>query len=383
MKLDKVKVLKYTKWFFPYFFLLILALNILYNIEFLFVILISSLLLVIYLFLYIQNNKFMKKQIKELKFETETLRNKARSLKSLSPLVTPEIIVESLKEVIFSSKNEGSSNEPLIDFILEENKQIIEAIIKLFQKTFLEDILNSLEILLDFVDKEEYELIKFLSTKRKHNFLFWSIFQAIIICLSLIFGFLYAFMNIFLLSSFLYILLILLNKILKDVKNVVNKKFQNGLNRYHKNRKIFADYQINLNLVCNNYRLRSFESFKKIEPLLKSTNIKIDYYKNIIKPYYFYVQKYEIVGILGIIIGIVTVIIQAFLLQIQISLFYFGIINLVLYLLLFYNFIIMPIRDYKKSLKIEILETPEGKKLKENLNNFTTYQYIILKKLED
>ena len=205
MKLDKVKVLKYSKWFFPYFFFLILAVNILFNVEFLFLILISSLLLVIYLFLFILYNKSMKKQIKELKFEKKTLRDKARSLKS-SPLVTPEIIVESLKKVIFSSKNEGSSNEPLIDFILEENKQMIEAIIKLFQKRFLEDILNSLEILLDFVDKEEYELIKFLSTKRKHNFLFWSIFQAIIICLSLIFGFLYAFMNIFLLSSFLYIL---------------------------------------------------------------------------------------------------------------------------------------------------------------------------------
>ncbi len=129
--------------------------------------------------------------------------------------------------------------------------------------------------------------------------------------------------------------------------------------------------------------MRSSERFKEIELLLKSINNKIDYYKNIIKPYYFYVQKYEIVGILGIIIGIITVIIQAFLLQIPISMFYFGIMNLVLFLLLFYNFIIMPIRDYKKSLKIEILETQEGKKLKENLNNFMTYQYIILKKFVD
>ncbi len=202
MKLDKVKVLKYSKWFFPYFFLLILAVNILFNVEFLFLILISSLLLVIYLSLFILDNKSMKKQIKEIKLETETLHDKVRSLKSRSPLVTPEIIVESLKKVILSSKNEGSNNELLIDFILSENKQKIEAITKLFQKSFSEDILNSLKILLDFVDKEEYELIKFLSTKRKHNFLFWSIFQAIIICLSLIFGFLYAFMNIFLLSSF-------------------------------------------------------------------------------------------------------------------------------------------------------------------------------------
>lgn len=325
----------------------------------------------------------MKKQIKELKLETERFRDKEKRLKSLSPLLTPEIIVDSLKEVIFSSKNEGSNNESLIDYLLEKNKLKMEAIIKLVQKSLLDDILNSLEILLDFVDKEEYELVKFLSTKRKHNFLFWSIFQAIIICLSLIIGFLYAFMSIFLLSSFLYILLILLNKILKDVKNVVNKKFQNGLNRYHKNRKTFKDYQMNLNLLCNNYRLRSSERFKEIELLLKSTNIKIDYYKEIIKPYYFYVQKYEIIGILGIIIGIVTVIVQAFLLQIETSMFYFDIINLVLFLLLFYNFIIMPIRDYKKSLKIEILETKEGKKLKKNFNNFITYQYIILKKLED
>jgi hypothetical protein len=170
---------------------------------------------------------------------------------------------------------------------------------------------------------------------------------------------------------------------LKDIKTVVNKKFQNGLNRYHKNKKIFVDYQINLNLLCNNHRLRSFEQFKQIAVLLKLANSKIDYFKEIIKPYYFYVKKYEIVGFLGIFLGIVTVIIQEILLEISIMLFNFDIINILLFLLLLHAFIINPTIQYRNSLKIDVLSHEKGKKLKENLEHLKISQYIFVKNFKN
>lgn len=382
MKLDKLKIYNYIYWFLPYLLFITLVLNSLFDFGFLFSLLVPIPLLTIIVFSFFQYRKLLKKQNIELKIELEKLQNEAKNMKSSSTLLTPEFVVSFAKKMLFSSEGGMNRNELFIDHLLEKKKQESEAIITAFQKSYFKKILESLQILLYFIDKEEYELIKFLSIKRKQHFLFWSILQAIVISLSLTIGFLFVFARVFLLSSFLFLVIFSLNMLLKDIKTLVNKKFQNGLNRYHKNKKIFVDYQINLNLLCNNHRLRSFDQFKQIAALLKLANSKIDYYKEIIKPYYFYVKKYEIVSLLGIFLGIVTVIIQETLLEISITLFNFDVINIFLFLLLFYAFIINPTIQYRNSLKIDVLSREEGKKLKENLEDLKRLQYIFVKNLE-
>ena len=383
MKLDKLKVYSYIYWFLPYLLFLMLLLNSLFDFDFLFSLLVPIPLLTIIVFSFIQYKKLLKKQSNELKIELEKLQIEAKNMESSSALFTPEFLVSFAKKMLFSSEGEVDNNELFVDHLLEKNKRESEAIIIAFQKSYFEKILESLQILLYFIDKEEYELIKFLSIKRKQHFLFWSILQAIVISISLTIGFLFVFARVFLLSSFLFLVIFILNMFLKDIKTVVNKKFQNGLNRYHKNKKIFVDYQINLNLLCNNHRLRSFEQFKQIAVLLKLANSKIDYFKEIIKPYYFYVKKYEIVGFLGIFLGIVTVIIQEILLEISIMLFNFDIINILLFLLLLHAFIINPTIQYRNSLKIDVLSHEKGKKLKENLEHLKISQYIFVKNFKN
>lgn len=383
MKLDKLKVYSYIYWFLPYLLFLMLLLNSLFDFDFLFSLLVPIPLLTIIVFSFIQYKKLLKKQSNELKIELEKLQIEAKNMESSSALFTPEFLVSFAKKMLFSSEGEVDNNELFVDHLLEKNKRESEAIITAFQKSYFEKILESLQILLYFIDKEEYELIKFLSIKRKQHFLFWSILQAIVISISLTIGFLFVFARVFLLSSFLFLVIFILNMFLKDIKTVVNKKFQNGLNRYHKNKKIFVDYQINLNLLCNNHRLRSFEQFKQIAVLLKLANSKIDYFKEIIKPYYFYVKKYEIVGFLGIFLGIVTVIIQEILLEISIMLFNFDIINILLFLLLLHAFIINPTIQYRNSLKIDVLSHEKGKKLKENLEHLKISQYIFVKNFKN
>ena len=382
MKLDKLKVYNYVNWFFPYLTFLALAINSLFDFGFLFLLLVPIPFFTIFLFSFFQYRKLSKKQTNELKIENEKLLKVAKDMKSSHPLITPEFAVSFAKKVLFTSESGVDINELFVDHLLEKKKQESEAIITVFQESYFKKMLESLQILLYFIDKEEHELIKFLSIKRKQHFLFWSILQAIVISFSLALGFLFVFVRFFLLSNFLFLLILILNMFLKDIKNIVNKRFQNGLNRYHKNKKIFVDYQINLNLLCNNHRLRSFEQFNQIASLLKLANSKIDYYKEIIKPYYFYVKKYEIVGFLGIFVVIVIVIIQEILLEISIMLFNFDVINMLLFLLLFYSFIIIPTIQYRKSLKIDVLSHEKGKKLKENLEQLKRLQYFFVKNLE-
>ena len=375
MKLEKIKLYYYINRITPYLIFLNLSLNSLFNIDLLIYLLTTSLLITIFVISLIQHNKLEKRLKDNLKIDLDKLQNVAKNMESSSSLVTPEFALSFTKELLFSSEDRADINELFLDYLLEKNKQESEVILSDFQKTYFKRMQESLQIFLNFINIEEYKLNKFLFIKKNQYFLFWSIIQVIVISISLVFGFLFAF---FLLSNFFYAIMFILYFLFKDIKLFVNKKFQNGLYRYQKNRKIFIDYQINFNLLCNNHRLHSFKQFEEIASLLKLANNKINYYKGIIKPYYFYVQKYEIVGFLGIIVVIVSVIIKEITIQMPNTLFNFDIVNIFVFLLLFYGFTIIPIRQYRKSTQINILNDEEGKKLKKNLETLKETQYIFI-----
>lgn len=375
MKLKNVKLYYYIYRVTPYLIFLNLALNSLFNIDPLINLLTTGLLIILFVISLIQYNRLAKKIKNEEEIELDKLQNVAKNMESSSSSITPEFARSFIKEMLFSSKDRADIHKLFLDNLLEKNNQESEAILSNIQKNYFKNMHESLGILLNFINVEEYELIKFLSIKKKQNFLFWSIIQVIVISISLVFGFLYAF---FLLSNFFHAVLFILCFSFKDIKRFVKKKFHNGLNRYQKNRKIFIDYQINFNLLCNNHRLHSFKQFEEIASLLKLANNKINYYKGIIKPYYFYVQKYEIVGFLGIIVVIVSVIIQEIIIQMPSTLFNFDMKSIFFFLLLIYGFIYLPISQYRKSTQINILNDEKGKKLNKNLETLKEMQYLFI-----
>ncbi len=375
MKLEKVKLYYYVYRVTPYFIFLNLALNTLINFNFFIYLLITCLLIPIFVLSLIQYNELEKKLKEEVKLELDKLDEAAKNVETSTSLVTPEFALSFTKDYFFSSEDRGDIKEYFLEYLLENKKQESKAILTRFQKSYLTIMHESLEILLDFLNLEEYKLNKFLSIKKKHYFLIWSTVQVIVIIATLVFGFLFAFIQ---LSNFFYATLFILYLLFKDIKIFVKGKFQNGLYRYQKNRKIFNDYQINFNLLCNNHRLQSFKQFEEIAPLLKLANKKINYYKEIIQPYYFYLQKYEIVGFLGILVVIISVIIQEIIHKMPITFFNFDIVNIFFFLLLFYGFIIFPIIYNRKSTQINILADEKGINLKENLETLkvTHYQFI-------
>ncbi len=376
MKLNKLKLYGNIGKFFPYLMILYFTVSYLFFFESIINLFLLISFLAVFIFSIIQYVKLYKKNTKEIKTELE---NEIKNMKINSTLFTPEFLISYARKIPFTSKRSMDRIKILIAHLFKQKELEREKLVSAFQGKFFEKIKESLQILLYFINIEEYELNKYLSIKRKKHFLFWSISQVIVLSLILIFGFLIAFIELpQFFIFFLFLIILLLFVIFRDIKLVVNKKFQNGLNRYHKNKKIFSEYQISLNLLCNNHYFLSLEQYKDVKSLLNLTNLKINYYKEIIKPYYFYMLKYEIIGFFGILCVIISAIFQEISHQISITLFNFNIITIILFLVFICGFIIIPIILFRKPLKINILIDERGKKLKENLELLKVCQYAFI-----
>lgn len=375
IKLYKIQVYRIITKFCLYLFYFLLAISFLFDRLIFFITIIP--LIMIFAFSGIQYLRLLISFQNEVKIRVNKLKNEIKN-RETSSTFSPEFQISFIEKLLFPSESKLNRMEIFIESVFELEEIEREKILSFFQEFFFEKINESLQILLYYVDMEEYELIKFLSIKKKQHFLFWSIIQVIIVSLSLILGFLFAFTKLLPSPNFFIGMIIFFNLLFRDIKTTVNKKFQNGFNRYHKNRKIFIEYLTILNLLCNNHYIRSLNQFKDFIPLLNVTNLKIKNFKEIIKPYYSYIQKYEIIGLLGLLITIIIVFFQDIPNDTPSSLIEFNVPKIILFLLIVYFFIILPIRQYRKLLTINILKDEKGKKLKKNLEYLTESQYTFI-----
>lgn len=329
-------------------------------------------LIVLYIIVHKIRVKLLKKEIvslKEMKDEIDVGFKKGG--------ITFPFSVKSVINYLELKKSDLKTPELFVEAILGKSKDFNVDLISYFVKVFIEKLKESLEILLNFIDREEYELNKFITNKRKNYYTFWAGLEVVVLLCAIFVLFYSSFLSgkfalIYLFISYLIVIFFV------DINSFINQTFDMGYYRYIQSRKILGHYSKLLNLMCNNSFIYSSEKFNEVTQILTLFNSKFSYYGTAITPNYSYLKKFEVFTVLSVIIPFIIIIFQDIFSSIgavMLESIILIILKLLFIITMLIAWVIEPIRTNRKKFKEEIDYNKLKEKMDKNIEFLNIYHY--------
>ena len=242
------------------------------------------------------------------------------------------------------------SIENKINFLIKNDYIKRDEILPEIRKIIFDITENLFRDLMIFLDREGYQLNKFIRVKNEKKYLIWLLFEVLVFVIAVVILFnAYFGIHTIILHQFFYIFVF----IFEDIKSKANKTFKKSYSRYIRNKRFINSHQKTINMFLDNSHIRELNNFIDLELNYILLNKRFEFYKTSFTPISEVLKRFEVIGLLGITFTFIMVLFQELLFTIppiQLNELVIDLILIFLIILIIYYRIISPIRtEYKKS----------------------------------